>query len=328
MQEILLQIGRALLAMVLGIGGSLIYFVGIDRLIDRLFPIETAEKIRPWAFIAPVVLILTGYLIFPVVRTIIVSFFGERSEQYVGLANYQFAFTNDSMLIAFRNNAIWLVVATAGTVGLGLLIAVLADRVPYERVVKTMIFMPMAISFVGAGVVWKYIYAFRPAISPQIGVLNAINHEILNNDPVAWLFNTPQNTFFLILVFVWIWTGFSVVVLSAALKGIPTELLESARVYGANEWQVFWRIMVPMIGSTIAVVATTMVIYVLKIFDIVYVMTNGNRRTEVIANRMYKEMFQFRDFGRASAIAVILLITIIPMMVINIRRFRQQEAQR
>ncbi len=328
MQEILLQIGRALLAMVLGIGGSLIYFVGIDRLIDRLFPIETAEKIRPWAFIAPVVLILTGYLIFPVVRTIIVSFFGERSEQYVGLANYQFAFTNDSMLIAFRNNAIWLVVATAGTVGLGLLIAVLADRVPYERVVKTMIFMPMAISFVGAGVVWKYIYAFRPASSPQIGVLNAINHEILNNDPVAWLFNTPQNTFFLILVFVWIWTGFSVVVLSAALKGIPTELLESARVYGANEWQVFWRIMVPMIGSTIAVVATTMVIYVLKIFDIVYVMTNGNRRTEVIANRMYKEMFQFRDFGRASAIAVILLITIIPMMVINIRRFRQQEAQR
>jgi alpha-glucoside transport system permease protein len=328
MQEILLQIGRALLAMVLGIGGSFIYFVGIDRLIDRLFPIETAEKIRPWAFIAPVVLILTGYLIFPVVRTIIVSFYGERSEQYVGLANYQFAFTNDSMLIAFRNNAIWLVVATAGTVGLGLLIAVLADRVPYERLVKTLIFMPMAISFVGAGVVWKYIYAFRPAISPQIGVLNAINHEILNNDPVAWLFNTPQNTFFLILVFVWIWTGFSVVVLSAALKGIPTELLESARVYGANEWQVFWRIMVPMIGSTIAVVATTMVIYVLKIFDIVYVMTNGNRRTEVIANRMYKEMFQFRDFGRASAIAVILLITIIPMMVINIRRFRQQEAQR
>ena len=328
MQEILLQIGRALLAMVLGIGGSFIYFVGIDRLIDRLFPIETAEKIRPWAFIAPVVLILTGYLIFPVVRTIIVSFYGERSEQYVGLANYQFAFTNDSMLIAFRNNAIWLVVATAGTVGLGLLIAVLADRVPYERVVKTLIFMPMAISFVGAGVVWKYIYAFRPAISPQIGVLNAINHEILNNDPVAWLFNTPQNTFFLILVFVWIWTGFSVVVLSAALKGIPTELLESARVYGANEWQVFWRIMVPMIGSTIAVVATTMVIYVLKIFDIVYVMTNGNRRTEVIANRMYKEMFQFRDFGRASAIAVILLITIIPIMVINIRRFRQQEAQR
>ena len=314
--------------MVLGIGGSFIYFVGIDRLIDRMFPIETAEKIRPWAFIAPVLLILTGYLIFPVVRTFIVSFYGKRSEQFVGLANYEFAFTNDSMLIAFRNNAIWLVVATAGTVGLGLLIAVLADRVPYERVVKTLIFLPMAISFVGAGVVWKYIYAFRPATSPQIGVLNAINYELLNNDPVAWLFNTPENTFFLILVFVWIWTGFSVVVLSAALKGIPIELIESARVYGANEWQVFWRIMVPMIGSTIAVVATTMVIYVLKIFDIVYVMTNGNRKTEVIANRMYKEMFQFRDFGRASAIAVILLITIIPMMVINIRRFRQQEAQR
>lgn len=328
MQEILLQIGRAILAMILGIGGSFVYFVGIDKLINMAFSDETQEKVRPWAFIAPVILILSGYLIFPVIRTFIVSFYGEQSEQFVGWANYKFAFTNNSMLIAFRNNAIWLVVATAGTVGLGLLIAVLADRVKYERVIKTMIFMPMAISFVGAGVVWKYIYAFRPKVSPQIGLLNAINVNIFNNEPVAWLFNTPDNTFFLILVFVWIWTGFSLVVLSAALKGIPKELLESARVYGANEWQVFWRIMVPMIGSTIAVVATTMVIYVLKIFDIVYVMTNGNRKTEVIANRMYKEMFQFRDFGRASAIAVILLITIIPMMVINIRRFRQQEAQR
>lgn len=328
MPSTLFQIGRALLAMVLGIGGSFVYFVGINKIIDRVFSDEIQEKVRPWAYIAPVVLILIGYLIYPVINTAYISFFGERSEEFVGLANYEFAFTNDSMLIAFRNNAIWLVVATAGTVGLGMLIAVLADRVRYERLVKTLIFTPMAISFVGAGVIWKYIYAFRPAVSPQIGLLNAINVNLLNNEPVAWLFQVPENTFFLILVFIWIWTGFAVVVLSAALKGIPEELIESARVYGANEWQIFWRIMVPMIGSTIAVVATTMVIYILKIFDIVYVMTNGNRKTEVIANRMYKEMFQFRDFGRASAIAVILLIAIVPMMIINIRRFRQQERQR
>jgi len=328
MPSTLFQIGRAVLAMVLGIGGSFVYFVGINKIIDRVFSDEIQEKVRPWAYIAPVVLILIGYLIYPVVNTAYISFFGERSDEFVGLANYEFAFTNDSMLIAFRNNAIWLVVATAGTVGLGMLIAVLADRVRYERLVKTLIFTPMAISFVGAGVIWKYIYAFRPAVSPQIGLLNAINVNLLNNEPVAWLFQVPENTFFLILVFIWIWTGFAVVVLSAALKGIPEELIESARVYGANEWQIFWRIMVPMIGSTIAVVATTMVIYILKIFDIVYVMTNGNRKTEVIANRMYKEMFQFRDFGRASAIAVILLIAIVPMMIINIRRFRQQERQR
>ena len=328
MPSTLFQIGRAVLAMVLGIGGSFVYFVGINKIIDRVFSDEIQEKIRPWAYIAPVVLILIGYLIYPVVNTAYISFFGERSEEFVGLANYKFAFTNDTMLIAFRNNAIWLVVATAGTVGLGMLIAVLADRVPYERLVKTLIFTPMAISFVGAGVIWKYVYAFRPAVSSQIGLLNAINVNLLNNEPVAWLFQAPENTFFLILVFIWIWTGFAVVVLSAALKGIPEELIESARVYGANEWQIFWRIMVPMIGSTIAVVATTMVIYILKIFDIVYVMTNGHRKTEVIANRMYKEMFQFRDFGRASAIAVILLIAIVPMMIINIRRFRQQERQR
>lgn len=328
MQDVLLQIGQALLAMFLGIGGSVVYFVGIDKIIDKTFPDQAQERVRPWAYIAPALLILGGYLVYPALRTAYLSFYGERSEEFVGLANYVFAFTSDPMLISFRNNALWLIVATAGTVGFGLLIAVLADRVRYERYVKTLIFLPMAISFVGAGVIWKYIYAFRPGTSAQIGLLNAINVNLLNNEPVAWLFNVPENTFFLILVFVWIWTGFAVVVLSAALKGIPQEILESARVYGANEWQVFWRIMVPMIGSTIAVVATTMVIYVLKVFDIVYVMTNGNRETEVIANRMYKEMFQFRDFGRASAIAVILLLAIIPMMVINVKRFQQQEAQR
>jgi alpha-glucoside transport system permease protein len=328
MHGALLQVGQAVLAMLLGIGGSVIYFVGIDKILDYVFPDNIRDRVRPWAYIAPALLILGGYLVYPALRTAVLSFYGERSEQFVGLENYAFALTSDPMLISFRNNALWLLIATAGTVGFGLLIAVLADRVGYERYVKTLIFLPMAISFVGAGVIWKYVYAFRPGTSAQIGLLNAINVNLFGNDPVAWLFNVPTNTFLLILVFVWIWTGFAVVVLSAALKGIPQEIMESARVYGANEWQIFWRIMVPMIGSTIAVVATTMVIYVLKVFDIVYVMTNGNRETEVIANRMYKEMFQFRDFGRASAIAVILLLVIIPMMIINIRRFQQQEAQR
>ena len=322
------QFGRAILAMVLGIGGSFVYFLGIDWLIDTLLPDAWRSRVRPWAFIAPASLALLVYLVYPVINTTYLSFFGPRSNEFVGLENYVYAFTNETMLVSFRNNALWLVFATIGTVGLGLAIAVLSDRVRYERFVKTLIFMPMAISFVGASVVFIYIYAFRPETQPQIGLLNHIIHEWFGAQPQAWLINMPWNNFFLIVVFVWIWTGFCVVILSAALKGVPQEVLESARVDGANEWQVFWKIMVPMIASTIAVVTTTMVIYVLKIFDIVYVMTSGNRGTEVVANRMYEEMFLFGDFGRSSAIAVVLLLAIIPVMIINIKRFQEQEMQR
>jgi alpha-glucoside transport system permease protein len=232
------------------------------------------------------------------------------------------------MRISFRNNALWIVVFTALTVSLGLVLAVLLDRVRYEAVAKSIIFLPMAISFVGAGVIWKFVYAFRPAGQPQIGILNAIVNSLLGFQPIGWLIERTVNNFALIAVGVWIWTGFCMVILSAAYKGIPRELLEAARVDGASEWQIFWRITLPMMKSTIAVVATTMVINVLKIFDIVYVMTNGNFDTEVMANRMYKEMFHFREFGRASAIAVILLLAIIPIMVVNIRRFQEQEAIR
>jgi alpha-glucoside transport system permease protein len=228
------------------------------------------------------------------------------------------------MLIAFRNNLLWLVIFTAFTVSLGLIFAVIFDRVRYEPIVKSIIFLPMAISFVGAGVIWKFVYAYKPAGEPQIGVLNAI----LNNfgiEPIGWLVNKTTNNLALIAVGIWIWVGFCMVILSAAYKGIPKELLEAARVDGANELQVFWRITIPSMAPTIGVVTTTMIINVLKVFDIVYVMTNGQFDTEVIANRMYKEMFQFHNFGRASAIAVILLLLIVPMMIINVRRFKRQE---
>lgn len=232
------------------------------------------------------------------------------------------------MLIAFRNNLLWLIVFTVFTVSLGLIFAVLFDRIRYESVVKSVIFLPMAISFVGAGIIWKFVYTYRPVDTPQIGFLNAVLSNFPNFEPIGWLVNKLTNNFALIFVGIWIWAGFCMVILSAAYKGIPKELLEAARVDGANELQVFWRIIIPMMKPTIAVVATTMVINVLKVFDIVYVMTNGQFDTEVIANRMYKEMFQFHNFGRASAIAVILLLVIIPVMIINIRRFREQEAMR
>lgn len=282
-------------------------------------------NIWPWVYMAPALLMLGFFLVYPIINTLYLSFLDAKSEFFVGLSNYIFAFTSKSMLIAFRNNLLWLIFFTVFAVSLGLIFAVIFDRVRYEAVVKSIIFLPMAISFVGAGVIWKFVYAYRPAGTPQIGVLNAFLSNFPNFEPIGWLVNKQTNNFALIFVGIWIWVGFCMVILSAAYKGIPKELMEAARVDGAGEMQVFWRITIPMMKPTIAVVTTTMVINVLKVFDIVYVMTNGQFDTEVIANRMYKEMFQFHNFGRASAIAVILLLVIIPVMIINIRRTRRQE---
>jgi len=321
------QIFSTLLAIVVGVGGIVALFLGLEFLIGFL-PDRTQERVRPWVYVGPLLLILAFFLVYPTLNTLYLSFLDKYSEVFVGLDNWVYAFTNHAMLISFRNNVLWLVVFTALTVSLGLVLAVLLDRVRYEAVAKSIIFLPMAISFVGAGVIWKFVYAFRPAGYPQIGILNAVVHTLLGFQPIGWLIERAINNFALIAVGVWIWTGFCMVILSAAYKGIPRELLEAARVDGANEWQLFWRVTLPMMKSTIAVVATTMVINVLKIFDVVYVMTNGNFNTEVMANRMYKEMFHFREFGRASAIAVILLLAIIPVMAVNIRRFQEQEAIR
>lgn len=282
----------------------------------------------PWVFVGPALLIVGFFLLYPSFNTFYLSLFQGRSSNYVGFGNYLFAFTNRVMLIAFRNNLLWLVLFTGITVSLGVVFAVMFDRIRWESWAKSAVFLPMAISFVGAGVIWKFVYAYRPLGSPQIGLLNGLVTLIPGVAPQGWLIEKSVNNLALIAVGVWIWTGFCTIALSAAYKSIPQEILEAARVDGANEVQIFFRVILPMMASTIAVVATTMVVNVLKIFDVVYVMTNGNFDTEVMANRMYKEMFQFRDFGRASAIAVILLLAIIPVMLFNIRNFRRQEAMR
>ena len=282
----------------------------------------------PWIFVAPALLILGFFLLYPSLNTFYLSLFDKTSEDFVGFHNYVFALTSDVMLTAFRNNLLWLVVFTGVTVSLGVIFAVMFDRIRWEPWAKAAIFLPMAISFVGAGVIWKFVYAFRPAGAAQIGLLNGFLTLIPGFQPQGWLIEKSVNNFALIAVGIWIWTGFCTITLSAAYKSIPREILEAARVDGANEVQVFFRVILPMMMSTILVVATTMVVNVLKVFDVVYVMTNGNFDTEVMANRMYKEMFHFRHFGRASAIAVILLLAIIPVMLFNIRNFRQQEAMR
>ena len=289
---------------------------------------------KPWLFVGPALLLIGFFLVYPTVMTLARSFFGRGTQlfgptvEYVGLENWRYVFTNPVMLAALRNNALWAVLFTGCTVGFGLILAVLLDRVKYEKIVKSIIFIPAAISMVGASVIWKFIYAYRPAGIAQIGVLNAIV-VAFGGEPVGWLLARPWiNNICLIVVGIWMWTGFCMVILSAAYKNIPKQLLEASRIDGANEWRVFRSIILPLLAPTAAVVATTMVVQVLKIFDIIFVMTNGNFDTEVIANRMYKEAFNFFNYGRASAIAVVLLILVIPFMILNIRRFTAQEGGR
>jgi alpha-glucoside transport system permease protein len=307
-----------------GVGGVILLYVLSNWLIERL-PARWASALRPFVFVGPALVILTWYLALPTARTFYFSFFDASSQAFVGLSNYVFALTDKAMLESFRNNLLWLVVGTGLSVVFGLLIAVLADRSRFEKVAKSVIFLPMAISFVGAGVMWRFIYFYKPPAEAQIGLLNALV-VALGGAPVAWITKQPWNNLFLVAIMIWLNTGYATVLLSAALKGVPSELLEAGRIDGANEVQIFFRIIIPQIKGTIITVATTILIGCLKIFDIVFVMTNGNYGTEVIASQFYKQMFKFQHFGRGGAIAIILLLAVIPVMVYNLRQFREREA--
>lgn len=282
---------------------------------------------QAWIWVGPALALELIFFVYPLINTIVLSFQNNDSSAFVGLRNYRTIFTDPTLLLVLRNNLLWLVLGTLLTVGLGLLIAVLADKVKTESIVKSAIFIPMAISFVGAGVIWRLVYAYQPPGQAQIGLFNAIL-GIFHIPPQVWLINTAFNNFALILVYVWMWTGFSMVILSAALKGIPEEIVEAAKIDGASPVAMFWRITVPMIMPTLSVVVTTMVINILKIFDIVYVMTGGAYNTDVIGTRFYTELFSNSNYGLASALAVVLLIAIVPVMFVNIRRIRAGEAQR
>jgi alpha-glucoside transport system permease protein len=316
---------------ILVVVGVPVVLVGYITLVEgALSALESGPRtiLRPWLWVLPALACLVVFWLYPLLNTLALSVRNANSEEFVGLSNFLFVFTDSAMLIALRNNIVWLILFTLITVGGGLLAAVLTDKVPYESAAKSIIFLPMAISAVGTGVIWRFMYDYRPPGATQRGTLNALLTLVPGVQPQAWLVNEPINTLALIVAYAWIWTGFCMVILSAGLKGIPGEVLEAARVDGANEWRVFWGIIFPMLASTIAVVTTVMLVTVIKTFDIVYVMTNGNFNTEVIANRWYKEMFNFKEFGRASAIAVVLMLAIVPIMFYNLREFRTQEARR
>jgi alpha-glucoside transport system permease protein len=313
-------------AIVWGVGGVAALFWVTNLLVEQL-PKEWTQRLQPFIFVGPGIAILAWYLFIPVIRTLILSFQNDISTQWVGFTNYVYAFTDRIMLEAFGNNLLWLIFGTFFSVGIGLLVAVLADRSRYESIFKAMIFLPMAISFVGAGVIWKFIYAYLgTGVSIQeIGVMNAIVVS-LGGNAQPWLTVSPWNNFLLIVIMVWLQTGFAMVIISSAIKGIPAELLEAARVDGANELRVFFSIIIPSIAGTLITVTTTIIIFSLKLFDVVRVMTGGNFGTNVIANEFYLERFTYSQAGRASAIAVVLLIATIPVMIYNLRQFQERKA--
>jgi alpha-glucoside transport system permease protein len=310
-----------IVAIVWGVGGvAALYFLA-NWAVERL-PVMWVRNLQPYVFVGPALVILLWYLAIPTVRTLIFSFYNANSTEFVGLDNYKAAFTERIMVEAWRNNISWVFIGTTLTVVFGLLIAVLADRSRFENTAKAMIFMPMAISMVGAGVIWKFVYD----IDPHVGLLNAITTST-GSQPQGWLtLVQPENNLFLIIVMVWMQTGYAMVLISAAIKGIPEELLEAARVDGANEIQVFFQMIIPNIAGTLMTVITTIVIFTLKIFDIVMVMTGGQFGTEVIGVRFYREMFTNRNDGYGAAIAMILLIVVIPVMIYNLREFSKREA--
>ena len=322
------QLIITLVAILWGVGGIAALFFIANWLTEQL-PRDLGRKLQPFVFIGPAIAIISWYLVVPVIRTLVLSFKNSLGMDWIGkglaiFENYRFVFTDRIMLEAFRNNLLWMVVGTSFSVAFGLLIAVLADRSKFEKIYKAIIFMPMAISFVGAGVIWKFVYTYRgEGIGIQeIGLLNAIVLA-LGGQSQPWLSLPPWNNFFLIIIMIWLQTGYAMVVFSSAIKGIPEELLEAARIDGANEIQVFFKITIPYIKGTLTTVTTTIVIFSLKLFDIVRVMTGGNNNTNVIANEFYLQRFTYGNTGRASAIAIILLVAVIPIIVSNVRQFNK-----
>jgi alpha-glucoside transport system permease protein len=316
------KIVLAIIAIAVGVGGIWLLFVGVGALVGRLRP-QWRDRILPWVFVGPALILLTVYLLYPGVATVARSFFDNQGA--LTLDNYN-AMTKPDFIEILRNNVIWLIVATAGSVGLGLIIAGLFDRVRREALAKTFVFLPLAISLIGASVIWGFMYAWVPAQQPQIGLLNAVIVG-LGGEAIPWFTTSPLNIPAEIVIMVWLQTGFAMVVLSAAIKGVSTEIIEAARLDGASERQLFFQVVVPSIRGSIVTVTTTIAIVTLKIFDIVYVTTGGRFHDDVVANRMFHEMFQFFNDGRAAAMATLLFVAVLPVMYVNLHNFHRQQRE-
>ncbi|MGW0431060.1 carbohydrate ABC transporter permease [Micromonospora sp. NPDC003197] len=274
-------------------------------------------------FLLPTVLLLLIGLVVPAFRTILLSFMDSDGSNWVGLANYDWMFSQDEIVKVLTNTLLWVILVPLVATSIGLIYAVMVDKARFESLAKSLIFMPMAISFVGAGIIWKFVYAYRSEEQEQIGLLNQIV-VFFGGTPRQWLLEPPLNTLLLVVVMIWIQAGFAMVILSAAIKAIPGDIVEAARLDGVNPWQMFWRVTLPSIRPALIVVVVTISIATLKVFDIVRTMTNGNYETGVIANEMYNQAFRAGETGQGSALAVILFVLVVPIVIYQIRNLRKQ----
>jgi alpha-glucoside transport system permease protein len=326
----LIKVINGVLAILGGVAGSLLLFFVLNLIVERL-PGRWEDRVKPYVFVGPAFAILGLFLLYPAVQTVVFSFANAQSTEFVGLTNYTELLGSSDFRNTLLNTLLWIALVPASIVVLGLAVAVLADRLSPrpEKLTKTIIFVPMAISMVGASTVWRFVYEARPEGESQIGLLNAVITKF-GFDPVAWLqFDTARvNSLLLMVILVWVQTGFAMVLLSAAVKSVPEDTLEAARIDGANERQIFFRVIVPQIWATVITVFITVLIVVMKIFDIIYVNTNGNFNTNVIGNQFYQELFTNGHAGRAAAIVVMLMIAVVPIMIYQVRHFRAEEAAR
>jgi len=322
-----LQGGIAILA---GVGGAAALFYFLNKTVEGL-PQRAEGRLKPYIFVLPAIAFIGLFLIYPTVLTVVYSFANDDTTAWVGLQNYQDVLGDPEFRETLFNNFLWILIVPAVTVALGLMVAVLADKLSenWEKASKSIIFLPMAISFVGAATIWRFVYDIDTTQADQIGLQNAIV-TALGFDPVAWLQleTLSANDLFLMVILVWLQVGFSMVLLSAAIKSVPEETLEAARIDGASEVQTFFRVVVPQIRGTLITVFITVLILVMKVFDVVYVMTGGDSGTNVIGLEFFLQIFQFGNNGIASAIVVLLMLAVIPVLIYQVRHFREEEATR
>lgn len=321
------------LGLIAGVGGAAILFWFINVAIEAL-PRRLEHGLIPYAFLLPGFSLIGLMLLYPTIQTIHYSFANRDSTEYrePPWANYTELFSSGAFWSAIFNNVLWIAIVPAITVALGVVVAVMADKLSAssEKWAKSFIFLPMAISFVAASAIWlTTVYAYQAPGRPQTGVLNAIVQQF-GGQPQNWLaIETGRlNSLLLMVILIWLQTGFAMVLLSSAIKGVPEDTIEAARIDGASEWQIFWKVVIPQIRATIITVFITVLILVMKVFDIVYVLTNGRNNTDVIANMFFNELFARGQAGRATAIVVILLIAVIPILIYQVKQFREQEATR